>query len=75
MQKMKSLAAFAGEAKNLNSAEMKNVTGGMNEYTWEVTTTTAGDRDQYCQEYRWDGSAYVKYGPKYKTGKTMTYLG
>ncbi|OYU83229.1 MAG: hypothetical protein CFE24_12405 [Flavobacterium sp. BFFFF2] len=73
MRKLKSLKEFKQEG--LNKEELKQVKGGMIETTYEATCANGcEDTRTWKQEYRFNGTNWVKYGPRWTTGVVSTSL-
>ncbi len=68
MKTLKKIEDFKGEFKVLEKKEMLNVKGGKT-VSWVETRIVDGVTyyDYMSQEYRWDGSSWVKWGPAYRT--------
>ena len=67
MRMLKSLKEFEKQANCLNSDELKNVSGGKNVYYTETTCRYGrDDQARMCQEYRHDGTQWVKWHSAYQ---------
>ena len=68
MKTLKSLKEFQQEVHCLSKEQMKNLSGAYKQ-TWTQPTQRKNgckDEDHMAQDYRWNGSEYVKHGAEWR---------